>query len=77
MLQKLAKDAEDRRTQAEKAKEELEERIKDFRNMDKRHQERVAKSIEDVKARGLLMETIKRRLKKQVTQLAPLCLHPQ
>lgn len=38
---------------------------RDFRNMDKMHQARVAASVEEVKNRGLLMETIKRKLKKQ------------
>ena len=67
-MQKLAKDQEDRRQAAEKSKEELEENIKDFRNKDKEWQARVAATVEKVKGNGLLMETIKRRLKKQANE---------
>mmetsp|Transcript_11483 Transcript_11483/g.26662 ORF Transcript_11483/g.26662 Transcript_11483/m.26662 type:complete len:95 (+) Transcript_11483:3-287(+) len=68
VLQKLAKDAEDQRVQAGKSKEELEEKIREFRNKDKDWQARVSQTVESVKGRGLLMETIKRRLKKQANE---------
>lgn len=54
--------------QAEQRKTELEESIRNFRNKDKEWRERVQQTEEEVKGRGLLMETIKRRLKKQANE---------
>ncbi|EKX36304.1 hypothetical protein GUITHDRAFT_145872 [Guillardia theta CCMP2712] len=68
VLNALAKGEEERRRENQKREEEMKMERRDFKNKTKEHQERLKGFYQNANERSLLMHSVARRLKQEVTK---------